>query len=495
MKNSKKKGFTLIEIILSLAIFALISVGFLGMFSTVFINTYRSTEVTENAFFAQQQIEDQIADVKRDLENNVTPTGLTSSTVSLFSGTSERNVVVYKLTQDITASSSLETILAQSRPPLLQTPSITGGVTIAVFSGSDEVEYPNIGMSDLSVDLGEELEVDNPGILIRYLYYWYISNPGFYVASAPPTFPDDYEIIPDHVSRLIPTVPSSYAGRFLKLVVTPVGEKGKMGTSVESNAVYISKMPLNTNLVLHLDANYIDKDDTSQVRTVTNGSIVTNFITKWNDLSSQNSPLVQTTMSAQPILHQLTLGTETNLRDIQGVLGNASGSGFNLKQGTSPTIGSFNDMTVYFVAKFDDALPSSFTIFQSRASAATSGNKWLLMTDDEDQLVLTRYLGSMTTANTKSVVGTSLDYRDSNWRIFKLNIWRNHLSIEVNNTVIGTFDYTSTSATMQLSEFKINFNSNLTIGEVLMYGTAHASNSTEATAIYQYLSEKYLPTN
>ena len=71
MKNSKKKGFTLIEIILSLAIFALISVGFLGMFSTVFINTYRSTEVTENAFFAQQQIEDQIADVKRDLENNV----------------------------------------------------------------------------------------------------------------------------------------------------------------------------------------------------------------------------------------------------------------------------------------------------------------------------------------------------------------------------------------------------------------------------------------
>ena len=493
MKTRNSHGFTLIEIILSLAIFALISVGFLGMFSTVFISTFRSTEITESAFLAQQEIEDEIADVKLSLEGNTAPTGYTSSTVTLFSGSNARNVTVYKLTQDINSNIALVTLIAQNRPPVLQTPVIEGGVSIAAFSSMTEVAYPNIAMSDLSIDLRDEIEVDNPGLLIRYLYYWYISNPGDYNASSTPVFPDDYEIIPDHVSRIIPSIPESYAGRFIKLVVTPVGEKGRMGTSVESNALYISKMPLNTNLVLLLDANYVVKDDQNQVRNVTSGTQVTSYIKKWYDLSSQNSSLLQSTDSYQPVIHQITTGEEDNTREFLGILGSSVTSGVNLKQATSPTVGSISDMTVYFVAKFEDALPASFTLFQSRYGS-TSGNKWLLKTDDDDQLVLTRYLDGTTASKTRSITSTNLTYRDGDWKIFKLNIWKNHLSIEMNGTVIGTVDYdVSTTQTMQLSEFRINFNSNFVVSELMVYSTIHAAGSTQANLINQYLLEKYFP--
>lgn len=491
MNKKKTKGFTLIEVILSIAIFAIISVGFLGMFTTVFIQTYRSTAVTEAAFLAQQEIEDQIASVKSDLENNITPAELTSSTIELFSGTNLRNVVVYHLQQDVTSDQVLETYIAQSRAPLLQTPNITSAVTIAAFSNSTKVTYPNIGMPSLSVDLGNDLVVDNPGYLIRYLYYWYISNPGYYLPSSPPSFPDNYQIITDHTSRLISEVPSSYSGRFLKLVVTPVGEKGQMGTSVESNALYISSMPLNDNVILHLDSNYINKDDALQVRSATSGGLVYNYIKKWNDLSTSALNLTQTTTSSQPIFYQYTLGADTLLeRKIQGSLGFATGTNMSLKTGTTPNIGSLANMTVYMVAKFDPTYPVSSTIFQTKATSAGS-NRWTLSTDDNGNLTLVRYLD--TTSSTKTVATIDDTYMDGNWKVIKLDIWQNQLSIKIDDATPATLTGFTTTSVMQFTDFKINFNSNLSIAEVVVFNNMQATDSAQAIAMYQYLNEKYKP--
>ena len=70
MRNNVN-GFTLIEIIVSLAIFALISVSFLTMFSTVFISTYRTSEITEETFMVQKLLENEILDIKSKLENDL----------------------------------------------------------------------------------------------------------------------------------------------------------------------------------------------------------------------------------------------------------------------------------------------------------------------------------------------------------------------------------------------------------------------------------------
>jgi prepilin-type N-terminal cleavage/methylation domain-containing protein len=492
MKKRNTKGFTLIEIILSLAIFAIISVGFLGMFSSVSINTFNSTKLTENAFLAQQGIEDHIASVKSDLERNIAPAGLTSTTKALFTGTNARTVVVYHVQQNITTGQVLETYVSQTRPPTLQTPNITSPVTIAAFSGTTNETYPNIGMPNLSLDLGNELVVDNPGLLIRYLYYWYISNPGYYIASSPPTFPDEYQIITDHTSRLISQVPAEYAGRFIKLVVTPVGEHGQMGTSVESNALYISTMPLNDNVILHLDANYINKDDATQIRTTTVAGKVYNYIKKWNDIGSLGVNLAQATTNSQPLLYQYTIGSGVAARDVLGTLGFAGGTNMNLLSSTTPNIGSRLNMTVYFVAKIDDAFPDSTTIFQTKSTAG-AGNRWLLSTDVNDQLVLVRYLANTTAANTWTLVSSDLTYRDSTWKIFKLSIWANQLAIEVDGVNVGSANFTTTTQTIQFTDFKINFDSNLTLGEVIVFDTIQTSGSAESTAIYKYLNDKYKP--
>jgi prepilin-type N-terminal cleavage/methylation domain-containing protein len=489
MKKNGVQGFTLIEVILSLAIFSVISVGFLGMFSMVYINTFKSTVVTENAFLAQRQIEDEIALVKSDLEKGIVPAGHTSSTVTLFTGTNLRNVVVYHLIQNVTSDQVIDTIVAQSRPPQLQTPTIIGGVTIAAYSGTTKKDYPNIGMPSLSLDLGAALVVDNPGLLIRYLYYWYISNPGYYIPSSPPTFPDDYQIIPEHTTSLIGTIPETYAGKFIKLVVTPVGEKGQMGTSVESNAVYISSMPLNDNLIFHLDASYINPTDTTQVRALS----AVNYIKKWIDISPSLANPVQATSTSQPVVFQYTIGTGVTERNIFGTLGAIGGTNMSLNTTTTPNIGTKLNMTVYFTAKFDDALAPGFTIFQSKATAL-AGNRWILATDANDKLILTRYLADTTVANTWTFTNPDdVNYRDSKWHVFKLEIWQNKLSIKIDGVDAGSASFANTAQTMQFTDFKISYDQNLSIAEVAVFDTIQLDGSTQSDAMYTYLNAKYRP--
>jgi len=490
MIKQNTKGFTLIEVLLSITIFAIISIGFLSMFSTVFINMYQSKAVTEGAFLAQEQIEQSIADVKSTLEEGGTPTGYTTQTITLFSGTNARSVLVYNVTQDSTAGQTLQTLVSAVRPPALLTPVITSGVHIAVSSNSVVQIYPNIAMPSLTVDLSEDLVVNNPGLLIRYVYYWYISKSNQYIPTSPPVFPDDYEIITDHTSHLISTVPDSYAGRFLKLVVIPVGEKAQMGTAVQSNDLYISPFPVNTGSLIHVDASFINPADTTQVRIVTAGTSIKYYVKNWTDLDSTAANLIQATTANQPILYNFTLGTEENTQYVQGITGIA-GTATSLMAST-PSMGSKTNLSVYFAAKFDDDYPVSTTLLQSRA-VTTTGNRWELKTDASGDLVLVRYTNSANTTSF-SVTCTGTAFKGSVWNVFKLSIFQDTLDIDINGENACTMPITpTTTATLQLTEFKVNFDSNLTLGELIIYDAKHLSSSSESIAITQYLQNKFQP--
>jgi prepilin-type N-terminal cleavage/methylation domain-containing protein len=489
MIKLSKKGFTLIEVLLSITIFAIISIGFLSMFSTVFINMYQSKAVTEGAFLAQEQIEQNIVDVKTTLETGGTPTGFTTLTITLFSGTNARSVLVYDVTQATTVGQSLQTFVSAVRPPVLLTPVITSGVTIAVSSNSVIQTYPNIAMPSLSVDLSTDLVVNNPGLLIRYVYYWYISKSNQYIPTSPPVFPDDYEIITDHTSHLISTVPSTYAGRFLKLVVIPVGEKAQMGTAVQSNDLYISPFPVNTGSLIHVDASYINPaDTTTQVRIVTAGTSIKYYVKNWTDLDSTANNLIQATTANQPILYNFTLGTGESAQYVQGITG-VAGVATSLMAST-PSIGSKTNLSVYFAAKFDDDYPVSTTLFQSRAVTAT-GNRWELKTDANGDLVLVRYTNSANTTSF-SVTCTNASFKGSVWNVFKLSIFQDTLDIDINGSNACTLPITTT-ATLQLTEFKVNFDYNFTLGELIIYDAKHLSSSADSIAITQYLQNKFQP--
>lgn len=491
MKINQSKGFTLLEVIVSVAIFAIISVGFFTMFSTVFITTFKSKEVTENAFYTQRQLEESIAEVKSALESGTTPTGLTPITVTLFSGSNARTVTVYNVVQENSTGPALEMYVSSVRPPELLVPTITNPVAIEMSSNLVVKRFPNVGMANLSIDLGEAITVDNSGLLIRYVYHWYISKGNQYIPSNPPSFPDDYEIITEHTSKTIASVPSEYSGRFVKLVVTPVGEKGKMGTSVTSNAVYLSPFPLNTNLVMHLDASYIDSDDTAnQVRKETVGESMSNLVKKWVALDDSPSNPSQSNANNQPVLNTFVVDSTTESQTVQGVHGKPGVSNGTLVTPTTPAIGTINDLTVYFAAKFEDAFPSNTTIFQSKANS-TTGNRWEFKTNATGNLVLVRYLNN---SNTSSAVLTCTDnnYRGNKWKVFKLSLYQNLLAIDVDGETICSSTI-STATTLQLTDFKIAFDSRLTLGEVAVYTTKHPNNGAESASINSYLKKKFKP--
>lgn len=491
MNTHRSKGFTLLEVIVSVAIFAIISVGFFTMFSTVFITTFKSKQVTENAFNTQRQLEESIAEAKSALEAGTTPSGLTPITVTVFSGSNARTVTVYNIVQESTTGPSLEMYVSSVRPPELLVPTITNAVDIEMASNLVVKNNPNIGMANLSINLKNALTVDNSGLLIRYVYHWYLSKGNQYIPSNPPTFPDDYEIITEYSSKTIASIPLEYSGKFVKLVVTPVGEKGKMGDSVTSNAVYLSPFPLNTNLVMHLDASYIDSNDTAnQVRKETVGQSMSNLVKKWVALDDTPSNPSQSSANSQPVLNTFDVGATPTNQTVQGVHGKAGVANGALVTPTTPAIGTIADLTVYFAAKFEDAFPSNTMIFQSKANS-TTGNRWEFKTNATGNLVLVRYLNN---SNTSSSVLTCVDfdYRGNKWKVFKLSLYQDLLAIDVDGETICS-SALNTTTTLQLTDFKIAFDSRLTLGEVAVYTTKHPNNGAESASMNSYLKKKFKP--
>lgn len=130
IRRGSKDGMTLIEIIVALAIFAIMSVGFYGAFATIFINMYQSSEITENLFKSQQLIEERIADVKLKLKNGLASEEKDRESFVFFSGTNQRTVYAYHLSEKMINGKVIETLVAENRPPQLEVPIINTPVII-----------------------------------------------------------------------------------------------------------------------------------------------------------------------------------------------------------------------------------------------------------------------------------------------------------------------------------------------------------------------------
>jgi hypothetical protein len=264
-----------------------------------------------------------------------------------------------------------------------------------------------------------------------------------------------------------------------------------MGIAVESNELYISPFPVNTSLLIHLDASYVNPTDTvNQVRNVTGGTSITTYVKKWTNLGAIAANLVQSTSANQPILYSYTLGSGTSTQYVQGITGVPAVTTGTLVSAATPSVGSKTNLSVYFAAKFDDDFPISKTILQSRATTAT-GNRWELKTSATGNLVLVRYTNTANTTNFTLTCANNT-YRGDVWNIFKLSIFQDKLDIDINGVNACTLPITTT-ATLQLTEFKVNFDSNLTLGELIIYDAKHLISSSESIAITQYLENKFQP--
>lgn len=487
MKN--KSGMTLLEIIVSLAIFAIMSVGFYGMFSTVFINMYHTSQVTESAFQSQQVIESRIADVKQKLKDGLLDE-VTDERISitLFDGSNERSVYVYHLSENMINGKLIETLIAENRPPQLRVPVITSDVIIKAMNGSTEIKYPNIANRnnyDIVLEGGTPT-VDNEGYLIQHLYYWYISKPGFYTLAQPPLFPEDFEILAGYTAKDIVTVPESFGGRFLMLMVTPVGEKGAMGDSVISNALYISPLPVYSSLLLHYDASWINKTNTNEYNN--------DRVQRWYDAG----PFATSAPNPSGSLPTITTSEfdQSIVKRTFGVTRSSSTGTQQLVSSTNSSIPGKQNLTVYFVANFatNNGADQNITILNSRNGS--SANRFLLKTSNvvgsEGRLELIRYFNS----GSSNIIAEA-NFRTDEWEIIKLELYTNSLAIRNGLTVTDNiYSFVSNQQTtisntnlMYVTPFLMNFSVGYTIGEVMVYDGVISSSDEQL--ILKYLSDKY----
>lgn len=496
-------GMTLIEVIVSLAIFSFIAVAFFGMFSTVFINMYKSSEITDNAFYAQQLIEEQIANVKSKLEKGLTgEVTLTPESIDVFIGANKRTIQTYNISQTITNGKVIETYISQIRPPQLRVPVINSNVVLSTYNGANKTLYPNASMiNSLSVMLeGGAPSVDNPGLLIQFVYYWYISKPGVYTVYQPPIFPDDYEILVGYVNKDIPNLNESFVGRFLKLAVTPVGEKGAMGITKFSNEIYISPLSYVDTLIIHKDASRIQipigTGETTEV-------LLSNhiyYIKNWLDISTTLHPtgIIPT---IKPTLILETIQGLSNQSQIFKVSNTNSNSTIlqTLKKGSSET--SVSNATIYLVANFDSVLSRQKEITLLTSNVSKTTNKFVLRTkiqsSNDTRLELVRYYNNQ---NTSRTVLSKDDISDGKFEVYKLEIYDSGISIKDGLVFTGStykfensqsVTYNSNNSNLILTPLNTTFNIESSISELLIY-SSQLSPENEAKVL-RYLFEKYKP--
>lgn len=315
-----KKGLTLIEVIVSIAILGILAVSFLPLFT----NHYKwiietKTKITQDAFKAQKGIEENINKIKTAmLEGNIesdkyNDLGISKKISSIklfndeFSSYSERYFPnAYETMVTLGGRERLVAIVGDKRLPELPVPTID--IVSLKFMKNDiesgtKVEYfdyENIRLQAIS-----NMSKNPQNSFNRYRHEWFVSKPGFNIpvpavgnidedfdlGAIYPRFPEDYEAIPisselnnsytfkNSNERIITgvlrnNVVKKYPGRHILYTITPYAKSLKKGSTSVRLPLFLSGPNTTRNLKYHLDASTILKGDIYNNKTNPYGSIV-----------------------------------------------------------------------------------------------------------------------------------------------------------------------------------------------------------------------------
>lgn len=290
----KRNGFTLVEVILAMAILGIISVSFLTILSSHFVFLNKTKDISQQVFLAQRNMEVEIDDVKDKIRKN----GLTLKEKTIFADLGGVIVKYYEIEKTFN-NKAYYTLVSNVKPEIIE-PIALKSIGIKLKQGISQVSY-GYGTGGFSV-VGN-FENDN---LYKWdhllnVVEWYVSNKD-YTTPLPkdpsfslnedilnnsyyyPLFPRDYTLVSNETiynfgahERTFPLL-NSYAGRHIVFTVTPGAKSGKIGKQSVSLPVFVSGLPTTENLSSHFDAGFIDPSDSTEV--------AGNKVVKWLDVSS-----------------------------------------------------------------------------------------------------------------------------------------------------------------------------------------------------------------
>jgi prepilin-type N-terminal cleavage/methylation domain-containing protein len=294
----KRSGFTLVEVILAIAILGIISVSFLTVLSSHFIFLNKTKDISQEVFLTQRDMEMEIDDVKEKIRNKE----LSLKQKVIFNNLGGIKVNYYEVEKTYN-NKAYDTLVSNVKPEILE-PIGLKSIGIKVKQGSSNVSY-GYGTGGFSVVGNFENDVAYKWDHLLNVVEWYVSTEE-YTTTLPktpdfnlnddiknnsyyyPLFPRDYVLVSKETinnfgsyERTFPLL-DNYKGRHIIFTTTPGAKSGKIGKQSVSSPVFVSGLPITENLVSHFDAGFIDPSDATVVEV--NGK--KNKVIKWQDISS-----------------------------------------------------------------------------------------------------------------------------------------------------------------------------------------------------------------
>lgn len=234
-----RKGMTLIEIVVAIALLGIISVGFISVFSSQLSNIVVGSDITVDAFDNQGIFEELIFTAKSKIQNSEplsTMPEWSTETVEVLG----MDVTLQKLNYENPNRNNRETSVYLSSS--LANVDIHNSLSVANVSIEVSNDPLNL-IADLTTTPSLTANYDDNSTQTAFyanLFRWWRSEPGMDPGTL--VFPDDFALVPvsqstEELDNLLDNVG---ANSYVVLTVTPVDIHGYRGTTVRSsNMVYV----------------------------------------------------------------------------------------------------------------------------------------------------------------------------------------------------------------------------------------------------------------
>lgn len=253
-----KCGFTIAEVIISLALIGIIAVGVLPIFSTQLSMTIRTRGVTQGSFERQGELETSIQKVQAKLQEPGTQnTDIIQTSKSVFGRTVEVQRVSVPNPKDASRPFTvyLSETLAQNQagnPLVMDYVQLDASTSTSTLPMSN-VEAVSVASTSTLVELVASFKIQDPAPTQDLnLYNWYRSKVGI----SNPIFPEDYEPIPQLRNSKTASKKQlkDYAqNRYVILAMIPSDQRGLRGDQKESQRVYIQGEEWRAGLFAWID--------------------------------------------------------------------------------------------------------------------------------------------------------------------------------------------------------------------------------------------------
>lgn len=232
-----RKGMTLIEIIVSIALIGIIAFGILPVISAQYKMVHKTKNITVDTFASQSEVDNAVVNKRVELRDNTKAINEYSPTQSFtVFGT---NVEVYnlKVTSAKFGNRTIDIFLSKQLAEREKFSSLTANNVRIEVTGGVSNDFANLA-SGTPILLEGKFDTITDPTWYANVYKWYISDPGI----SEPVFPDDYKQISQYVippTQTKITNLSPYANRFIRFSVTPVDKHGVRGAEVYSSNIVL----------------------------------------------------------------------------------------------------------------------------------------------------------------------------------------------------------------------------------------------------------------